>query len=73
MEIFWGLAALLSVGICCIIIAEILCRRLELDRQQPTASEREAEEADAQETYEALSKEIERTACDLAKQCERRR
>ena len=29
-------------------------------------------EADARATFEALSKEIERTACDIARQCEAR-
>ena len=73
MEFVLGLAALLAIVIPCIIIAEILCRRLELDRQQPSADQRAAEEADAQATYEALSREIERTARDIAKQCEGRR
>ena len=73
MEFFWGLAALLAVGIACVIIAELLCGSVGLDRQQPSADQRAAEEAEAQATYTALSREIEQTARELAKQCEGRR
>ena len=73
MEFVLGLAAVLSIAIGCMIIAEILCRSVELDRQQPTADQLTAEEADAQATYEALSREIEQTASNIAKQCEGRR
>ena len=73
MECFLGLAAVLSIAIGCMIIAEILCPSVGLDRQPSSADQRAAEEADAQATYEALSREIERTARDIARQCEGRR
>lgn len=73
MEFVLGLAAVLSICIGCIIIAELLCGSVGLERQQPSVDQLTAEEADAQATYEALSREIERTARDLATQCERRR
>lgn len=59
------LAGLLGIGGVCIVLAEMLCRSLGLDRV--AAKPEEYDDADA--TFRQIEAEIEREAAQIAKRC----
>ena len=61
------LCGLLAIGGVCVVLAEMLCRSLRLDRVQATPEEHD--DADAQAMYEDLAREMEREAAQIAKRC----
>lgn len=64
-----GLLMLLGIGGVCIVLAEMLCRSLGLDR----VAARPEEYDDADATLRQIQSEIEAEAAAIAKRCEVRR
>lgn len=65
MQEFGGLLLLIGIGGVCIVLAEMLCRSLGLDRM--AAKPEEYDDADA--TFRQIEAEIEREAAQITKRC----